>query len=341
MKKYLLPKDGKFYKANLHSHSTISDGKFTPEQMKEEYKKRGYSIIAFTDHNVFLSHNELTDDTFLALNGFEGDVVEDKEGEFGVKKTCHACYIALDKDYEQHPFWHRGKYSWGNALMHVPTVKFDESEPDYERSYTPESINDMIRRGKEKGFFVTYNHPRWSLESYPEYSKYEGMDALEIYNGGCFVNGYGDYVPFVYDDLLRQGKKIFCIATDDNHNNDPLTSPRCDSFRGFTYIKAKSLSYADVAKALKNGDFYASTGAQITELWYDTESKTVHIECSGAKTIFMNTATRNMGSAFAEGEQLLTSADFTVKDTDVYFRITVNDENGFVANSNAYFLEDL
>ena len=38
MKKYLLPKCGNDYKANLHCHSTISDGKLTPEEIKEAYK---------------------------------------------------------------------------------------------------------------------------------------------------------------------------------------------------------------------------------------------------------------------------------------------------------------
>ena len=39
-----------YYKANLHCHSTNSDGKATPEQLKEEYMKQGYSVIAYTDH---------------------------------------------------------------------------------------------------------------------------------------------------------------------------------------------------------------------------------------------------------------------------------------------------
>ena len=37
MKKYLLPKEGKFYKANLHMHTTISDGAMTPEETKEAF----------------------------------------------------------------------------------------------------------------------------------------------------------------------------------------------------------------------------------------------------------------------------------------------------------------
>ena len=78
MKKYLLPETGEFYKANLHCHSTVSDGKWTPERIKEEYTKRGYSVIAYTDHNVLLDHQDLTDDNFVALNGVEIDFASAK-----------------------------------------------------------------------------------------------------------------------------------------------------------------------------------------------------------------------------------------------------------------------
>ena len=38
---YLLPNTPK-YKANLHCHTTFSDGAFTPEKIKEIYKAHGY-----------------------------------------------------------------------------------------------------------------------------------------------------------------------------------------------------------------------------------------------------------------------------------------------------------
>ena len=34
MKKYLLPQNGQFYKANLHCHTNFSDGKRTPAEVK-------------------------------------------------------------------------------------------------------------------------------------------------------------------------------------------------------------------------------------------------------------------------------------------------------------------
>ena len=48
--KYLINPNKTQYKANLHCHTNLSDGHWTPEQVKEEYKKRGYSVVAITDH---------------------------------------------------------------------------------------------------------------------------------------------------------------------------------------------------------------------------------------------------------------------------------------------------
>ena len=76
LKKYLLPHSGKFYKANLHCHSTVSDGELTPEELKKIYKEQGYSILAYTDHDVLISHAELADENFLPLNGYEMEINE-------------------------------------------------------------------------------------------------------------------------------------------------------------------------------------------------------------------------------------------------------------------------
>lgn len=49
MKRYPLPESGAFYKSNLHCHTTVSDGKFTPEEVKQLYKDKGYAIADYTN----------------------------------------------------------------------------------------------------------------------------------------------------------------------------------------------------------------------------------------------------------------------------------------------------
>ena len=48
------------FKANLHSHSNLSDGRLTPESMAEAYQARGYSVLAITDHEAPYDHSRLS-----------------------------------------------------------------------------------------------------------------------------------------------------------------------------------------------------------------------------------------------------------------------------------------
>ena len=339
MRKYLLPENGNFYKANLHCHSNYSDGRKTPEEIKEIYQKLGYSIVAYTDHDILVPHPELTDDKFLALNGFEAEIDEPERNAFGYRKCCHICFVALDPENVTQPCWNRERYVWGNAVSHKPEVTIDENEPDYIRRYGSEGITDLMTKCREKGFFVTYNHPTWSLEDYSDYMGYYGMHAFEMFNGSCNCAGYDDYNPRVYDDILRSGNKIYAIGADDNHNAAADDSRRCDSGWAWTTIKADKLDYRTVTKALEAGNFYASEGPEIYDLWY--EDGQVHIRCSGADRICCNYKVRRAETALAENGVLVTEATFNFKPEWTYFRITVTDANGKHACTNAYFAEDI
>lgn len=315
MKKYLLPENGKFYKANLHSHSTFSDGKWTPEEIKERYMEKGYSVVAYTDHNKFILHNELTDDNFVALNGLEYGV---NNLEFGFvtdkkfRKNCDICMIALKPE--------------GVTPYHI-------DNPDFVFRYTPESVNELIEGGRKCGFFVTHNHPTWSGEEYTDYIKYNNMHAMEICNYGCVCSGFDEHNSKIYNDMLKSGKKLYCIATDDNHNY----SAKPDSFGGFTMIKAEKLDYSTIAKALLDGNFYASEGPLIESLCY--EDGKVYIKTSPAQEIFIVKPGKNVSKI--REEQPVCEGVFTVEDDDIYFYITVVGENGTKAYTNAYFLEDI
>ena len=94
MRKYLLPETGTFFKANLHCHTTVSDGDMTPQDVKDDYTAQGYSVVAFTDHDVMLPHRELNDEKFLALNGFEIEAYYDEAYDPN-RKCAHLCFVAL------------------------------------------------------------------------------------------------------------------------------------------------------------------------------------------------------------------------------------------------------
>ncbi len=331
MKVYLLPENGKFYKANLHSHSTVSDGELTPEEMKALYKARGYSILCCTDHEMMVPHHGLTEKDFLMLTGFELGFDEEKD-DFLEARVCDLCIISLSEDNNIQPCFHRTKY-------HNPArngeIAFDENEPDFEREYNAACINAAIKKCREKGFFVTYNHPSWSLEHYEDYIGYKGMNAMEICNYSSFIDGYDEYNSKAYDDFLRKGEKIFCIAADDNHNRRKPDCRMWDSFGAFTMIKARELSYKAVAEALVNGDFYSSQGPEIYGMWLEGEY--LHIECSPADKVVCTVNKRRCMSRYNEETGEITHAVFELKKSDGYFRITVVDKSGLKADTNAYF----
>ena len=221
-------------------------------------------------------------------------------------------------------------------------VKIYENEPDYERVYTSECINDMIKIGVDHGFFVTYNHPTWSLENYEQYMNYHGMHAMEIVNNSCVSMGYYEHNEGIYDDMLRSGEKgLFCISTDDNHDRHPIDSPKCDSFGGFTMIKADKLEYGALTQALLDGSMYASEGPEIYELYF--EDGYVHIKTSDAVKIIMSTDKRHRRIALSEtrGGTINKACFHVEKRLGNYIRFTVFDREGKMANTHAYYMDTL
>ena len=69
-------------------------------------------------------------------------------------------------------------------------------------------------------------------------------------------------------------------------------------------IKADKLEYRTFTKALEDGQFYASTGPEIYELW--VEDGRVHIKCSPADSVKINFQYRRAQRAMNEDGSLLT-----------------------------------
>ncbi len=332
MRTYLLPPGGAFYRANLHCHSTFSDGQMTPAELKARYKSLGYQVLAITDHDILLPHDELNDEHFLTLHGYELEVNEENDLPWPRKRSCHFCFIALEKDHLKQPCWHPEKYLFGHSGEHKTEIRIDQETSPYIRRYCPEGISEMMHIGRDKGFFVTYNHPTWSLESYPQYSGYHGMHAMEICNWGCVTEGYQEYNPRVYDDLLRQGKRIYCIGADDNHSS-------CDTGGAWVMIKAAQLEYRAITRALEAGHFYASQGPEIFDLYL--EDGRIHVACSPAREIVFTFGNRRALRLKAPEGETIACGSCPLEKDGVYVRITVIDPQGRPADTNAHFLDDL
>ncbi|MBO4411173.1 MAG: PHP domain-containing protein [Lachnospiraceae bacterium] len=334
MKKNLLPEKGSFYKAELHIHTTISDGTSTPEELKKLHQEQGYSIIAITDHNILLPHNELTDENFLAITAAEWSVYENDE------KAYHINVYSKDPNRVRSSLFSK-EYVHKNAW---PYITEEMLKDDDHRSYSQEYLNDAIRRAKEEGFLVSFNHPVWSLNHYPDYCDLEGVWGLEVVNYGGLTSGYPENVQPL-DDFLVQGKQVFPLCVTDAHHVRQM-------FGGFVMVKAEKLEYRTVMEALERGDFYASAGPAFEDLYL--EDGVLKVRCSKVKRIRLSTGIRYARMKMAKDGEFLTSAEFDLKahlercitvreETGVnsYVRITLTDEAGREAYSRAYFLDEL
>ena len=312
----LLPEAGHFYKANLHCHTVDSDGRLTHEEVKAEYQKRGYRIVAYTDHRKYGWHKELCDREFVALAAMEVDINEHFKvpGDFSRVKTYHInLYDAMPEKYQEE-----------KQRSPLPERKY------YDMDY----INDYIRKMKAYGFFACYNHPYWSLQNYKDYKGLRGFWGMEIYNYGCDLDGMYGFHPQSYDEMLRLGNRLFCVAADDNHNAFPFEDPLADSFGGFTMVKAPELTYGAVTEALLNGKFYSSMGPEIHGL--SVEDGVLKVETSPVDKIFVMTQGRNCYREAAVPGQTISGGSFSLNGTEGYIRVQIRDREGRYACSNAY-----
>lgn len=299
------------YKANLHCHTTCSDGRLTPRQVKDHYKAHGYSVIAFTDHNVLVDHSELNDPEFLALTGIEVDTDSFVYGKkYKFNQTCHLCAIARDP-------------------AAAPPIFRAES-------YTPEAIAAKIEEFHRGGYIVNYNHPTWSCESGEEFLRYGDYDGMEIFNYSAEVatnNGCSQSEFALALRLLE--RPIRCIAADDNHEGRNCEDDACG---GWVVFKAPELSYRAIIEAYDNMQFYASTGPAIHQCL--VEDGVLKLDCSPVRRVHvMGQGINPLLCEYAEGNDL-THAELDLKtlpaDT-LYLWVQITDGAGRKAWMNPWF----
>lgn len=181
-----------WFKGNLHTHTTISDGRMDPQAVLELYQQNGYDFIALTDHYRF--HEESVEASgLLCLSGAEYDTGRDVwEGIYHI--TAIGC-------------------------TEEPALSNTGEKP------APQTIIDEIHRC---GGLAVLAHPAWSMNTVEGIRALRDLDALEIYNtvSGIPWNAR-PYSGDLVDRLALYDAFIPCIATDDAHF---YTGDACRSF---------------------------------------------------------------------------------------------------------------
>ena len=337
MRKYLLPQREKYFKTNLHTHSTVSDGKDTPDVVAADYKAHGYSILCLSDHNVPAEHSCFNDKDFLMLTGLEININQPgwKETKgYGVK-TYHLNLIAKDPKNLWTPLTFRAvENPYADPFR---PLAVEENMP---REYDLEAVNNIIAKANEKGFFVIYNHPVWSCQSYPDYVGLKGLWGMEVTNYSSVISGFNEHNHQIYRDMLEQNKYLMPTGSDDSHSAK-------SRFGGWTMIGAEKLEYDSVVEAMEKGDLYMSCGPEILEL--SVEDNVLRFRCSPASCVMLETHARIAKYAKGENGEPVTEGEFSLTrflersagDDRAFFRLTVFGTDGTYAVTRAYRPEEL
>ena len=230
-----------WYKGNLHTHTTESDGDTEPQHVAEWYKDHGYDFLVLSDHN------HLT-------------VLDDADGHPGKWPLLIAGEEITSRLFNN------------TVPVHVNGIGLKSFvEPAAEES-ARETLQENIDRIRAAGGLASINHPnyKWTLTT-EDIVDTTGAWAVEIYNGHPGSNGNGGGgspgVESMWDTALTAGKRIFGVATDDSHHyiqefNAQLSNPG----RGWVVVQTNDFSEAGLLESMSAGAFYSSSGIVIDDM---------------------------------------------------------------------------
>ncbi|MBO5724571.1 MAG: CehA/McbA family metallohydrolase [Lentisphaeria bacterium] len=166
------------YKANLHTHSKVSDGAYTPQELIDRYAQAGYDVLAFTEHR---KTNPVS--------------TYDPKG------------MTLISGMELHPKGPRG------IVWHILGLNIPEDMPYPADPPTGQDAVDLVRNAGGIAFCA---HPYWCGLTSAEVNTLQGIEGIEVYNASCRIIGR-QYNMQCWDELLDMGRKFNAIAVDDIH----------------------------------------------------------------------------------------------------------------------------
>ncbi len=295
-------KSGKFWRGNLHTHSTQSDGTKTPEQVCAFYRSVGYDFLSITDHFTQTYKYPITDtrpfqsDDFTTLLGAE---------------------------------LHAGKTSIGE-IWHILAVGLP---PDFPPNLPDEDGTAIARRALEAGAFVACAHPNWYALSESDVIALGNVHAIETING--ISRDHNDRIDswYMLDAMLNQGRRYFALTTDDAH----FHAQHNDLLLGWTWVKSESLTPEAILAALKAGSYYSSSGPMIHDVQFLSRTQ-VYIRCSPVDHIFVTSVGPRSIYHHANGVSEI-ELDLKRLGDSPFCRITIRDRQDRRAWTNPIWFE--
>ena len=256
-------------KGNLHTHTNLSDGDSEPADVCRYYADRGYDFISITDHSRYLGPEDLCCDARYA----SGQKAAPKQT--GGHSACDGLLLIPGQEISI--------TSEDEPTMPLHVNSFGISGPlTVERGATKvETLQNCIDAVIAGGGIAQINHPNFFYAfDHTHMVQTRRARLLEVYNGHPSVYNEGDEthisVEEMWDHLLSAGMLIYGTGVDDSHHFTGEFDPRrANPSRGWVWARAKARTAREVLRALVIGDFYASNGVELEDVFVD--AWTMHV----------------------------------------------------------------
>ena len=224
------------YKADLHMHSTYSDGvmKYTGKGRIHEAWSDGFDVIAVTDHMGIKTYPDkegaTTPDAAKVKKGTRptqavNDAVKTAEG-YGIL-VIPGVEITGDP----------------KTLGHFNALFTTDNKTIYD--YNP---IQNIRNARAQGALIMHNHPGWRQSTLEMNQFVKDVYAEKLVDGIEIMNG-----AFFYPRAIETAKanNFFFAATTDIHGTTAETYKEYGHLRNMTIVFAKELSHKAIREGLE------------------------------------------------------------------------------------------
>lgn len=174
------------FKGNLHQHSTVSDGRFAPEEHAAFARLAGFDYVAVSDHARYDQNAPVMKTAAESKSGLSVYPAEELHTPGGV---LHGLSIGGTKG---HSFLKNRTPEWLKEVkpLHEELIKKYPKVPHAQLLSWAESLL-VARRARADGALVVYCHPAWrkqlsrnnSIEMGNFIMRQKEFDVIEVING--------------------------------------------------------------------------------------------------------------------------------------------------------------
>ena len=214
--------EGEWYKGDLHCHSTHSDGDSTVQEVIASAESKGLDFFVITDHDGSMDGSP--------TQWYDPDYHSDRMVMlYGAEWTTGLGHANV---------WASGPFDYGDLWL----------------ANRAQDAQTAIDAAHIQNALFSTNHPSALIGSPWEYTEYEGIDSIEIWNSMYLLPNFSFVTTRVFwDDHLLSGKRIPGVGGSDTHHLKGFVANFLRHAEPTTWVYAEKRSAKAILAGIRAG----------------------------------------------------------------------------------------